>query len=212
VTDRWVEPERVHCTECGAANRPGGTRCFLCGHPLHLDAGPIPRPAEGQSTPAPRAEVAVGHTFSLASLVLVIALLAVCLGVGHEAPGLGIVLALVSAPALFHTTARAIRSKAGGRPMSATMKVRVFLASLAAVVLISLSAIIAFVATCFPIGLVSLGVNFQAGMFVAMIVGGIAAVAAPILTYRLIRRLRDPGAGDEAARPHAAGDDPEPLP
>ena len=58
-----------------------------------------------------------------------------------------------------------------GRPMPASAKVGVFLASLAAVVLVCLSAIIAFVATCLPIGLVSIGLDSQAGIMVAFIAG-----------------------------------------
>lgn len=182
--------EWVRCPNCGADNRPGPGCCFLCLHAISPEAERVlPSPER----PQPPVTFAAGRTFSLASLLLMIALMAICLGVGHEVPGLGIALAIVSAPALIRTTVLASRSRGRGRPMSASAKVWMFLASLAAVVVVFLSAVVAFFATCFPIGWVSVGLDSQPGMLVAFIAGAVTAIAAPIFTYRLICRLRDRG-------------------
>ena len=81
---------------------------------------------------------------------MVIAVIAVCLGVAHENLILGIILAVAVAPALVYTVIVAARSKARGRPMAVLDKVRTFLLAIVGVVVIAVSAIIAFFVTCFP--------------------------------------------------------------
>jgi hypothetical protein len=188
-------PEWVCCPTCGADNRPEASRCFLCRHPIGPDAMRVPPSPEGVEPPA---SSAAGYPFSLGSLMLVIALAAVCLGVGYEAPGLGIALAIFSAPALIWTIALARQGESRGRPMPASAKVWAFLASLVAVVLVFLSAVIAFFATFFPIARMSRreGISpfeVAVALIVALIGGAVAAVAAAVFTYRKIRALRDRG-------------------
>jgi hypothetical protein len=210
-------PGWARCLDCGAYNRPEASRCYLCRHPIGPDAKRVPPSPEDVEPSAffaaqrsfsnryhrnddvvtePSAFFAAQRSFSLGSLLLVIALMAVCLGVGRESSALGIALTIASAPALIRTTLLAGQAKARGRPMPALVKVLIFLGSLAAVVLVFLSALIAFAATCFPIG--SAGRNPGAGyqgydsliIDVAIVVGVVSAVAAAVFTYWLIRRLR----------------------
>ncbi len=69
-------------------------------------------------------------------------------------------------------------------------------ASVVGVVLILISTVIAFVATCFPIGLVTVNSNLEAGIYVA-IFGGLAAAGATLffsikLFKRVMRRKEKP--------------------
>ena len=68
------------------------SQCWMCGQALDRSAPPAGPPPP----PVPTAR----STFGLSSVMLVIALIAVCLGVVREVPWLGIVLAITVAPAL----------------------------------------------------------------------------------------------------------------
>ena len=57
------------------------------------------------------------------------------------------------------------------------------------VVLIILSGLIAFTATCFPIGLISLGSDFQAGIILGIFVGIVAGGAALYYSIKLFRHV-----------------------
>jgi hypothetical protein len=118
--------------------------------------------------------------------MLVIALIAVCLGVLVEIPGLGVVLLLVSTPALIRTLMAVSRGKAAGRPLSGWEKMTVFAGSLGVVAVIGLASLIAFIATCFPVGLISVQADMGVGVFLAFSVG---IIAAGFVGFTLIRKL-----------------------
>ncbi len=188
------------CPECGASNRPKGTFCFLCGHGLDTarpetsigaPRSPIsftsPEPIDPYQPPT--TFVPTPLSFRISSLLMVIAVIAVCLGVWHEEPVLGIILAVVVAPALVYTVIVAAKSKARGRRMAVFEKVGTFLAAIVGAVVIAVSAIIAFFVTCFPVGIVTLGAAGTATWIIALVSGGTAAVAAAAyMTYRLLTR------------------------
>jgi hypothetical protein len=112
---------------------------------------------------------------------MVIAVIAVCLGVAHENLNLGIIQAVAVAPALAHTVIVAARSKARGRPMDVFEKVSTFVIAIVGVVVIAVSAIVAFFVTCFPVSVAAR--DFGVGL----VIGGTAAVAAAAyVTYRLL--------------------------
>jgi hypothetical protein len=75
--------------------------------------------------------------------------------------------------------------------MSALDKVGIFAGTLAAMVVIGVSAIAAFVITCLPIGAAAFSVGRPGGiLFVtAYLVGLCAALGAGYGVYRLIRRI-----------------------
>jgi hypothetical protein len=129
--------------------------------------------------------------FTLGSLMLVIALVAVCLGVLREVPGLGVILILVATPALARTLGAASHRKRVGRPMTAVEKVEAFVASVGVVTAIGVSALIAFVATCVPVGFVTLSASFEAGLILAVVVGLVAAVAVGVPMIRRLWPRRD---------------------
>jgi hypothetical protein len=104
---------------------------------------------EESTAPAGRKEPAM-RTIHLNTLMVLIAVIAVCLGVLHEAPGLGILLIVLVIPALARTIAGTRRQQALGRSMSWDEKMLAFFGSLGIVALIGLAATIAFVVTCTP--------------------------------------------------------------
>ena len=184
------------CRQCGASNRPGGTFCFLCGHGLDT-ARPETRAG------APRSPISfTSHepidpyepsttfvspdlTFRISSLLMVIAVIAVCLGVVHENLALGIFLAFAVAPALVYTFIVAAKSKARGRPMNVFEKAGTFVASIVGVVVIAGSAFIAFGVTCFS-SFVVIGFRGENQNIVVMISYGAAVATAAFITYYLL--------------------------
>ena len=103
----------IRCPSCGGENTVGKSRCFLCGEPLAVTPGEANNPWA-----APAAEVNLSpRTFTLGSLMLVIALIAVCMGVLVEIPGLGVVLILVTTPALIRTLRAVSKGKQTGKPL-----------------------------------------------------------------------------------------------
>ena len=113
------------------------------------------------------------RTFTLSSLFLVMTLIAVCLGVAVQLPGLGIPLAILCTPALIRTMLIRARRRAKGRSMTAGEKVLVFLGSLAVVTTIAVAAGGAFVAVCFSLGLGGFIVSDNAqGFWIALMIAG----------------------------------------
>jgi len=203
------DPIGLDCPECGAANWAGETTCFLCGHGLDT-ARPETRTGAPKSPALPTSPelvnpyappttfVSPALTFRISSLLMVIAVIAVCLGVARENLFLGIFLAVVVAPALMYTVIAAARSRASGMPRAVFEKVSTFFAALVGVVVIEVSALIAFCMTCVPVGYATLAAGYWAiagnvrnewGLIFALATGGAAGVAAAAyMTYRLLHR------------------------
>jgi hypothetical protein len=195
------DPIGLDCPECGASNRAGDSLCFLCGHGLDT-ARPetrtgVPESPASPTSPelvnpyrAPTTMVSSALTFRISSLLMVIAVIAVCLGVVHENMLLGITLAVVVAPALVYTSIVAAKRKVRGRPMAVLEKVWTFLAAAAGVVLVALSAVIAFFVTCIPVSIGTVRAG-GLGFIIGLVTGGTAAVAAAAcVTYLLLTRNR----------------------
>jgi hypothetical protein len=127
-------------------------------------------------------------TFHISSFLLLIALIALCLGVGRAQPVLGIGLAVVVLPAAVYTTIIAFRSAAAGRPMSIFEKLGRFGVAITGVMAIEFAALVAFCITCVPTGFVAMSAGDN-GIIFASVIGGIAAVAAAVcMTYYLLTR------------------------
>jgi hypothetical protein len=182
-----VTEHREVCPDCGALARAGETTCFLCGQRL---GGAESKQTIGLA--ATESPSAPWPTFHISSLLLLIALVALCLGVGHEEPALGIALAVVVLPAAGYTTVIAFRSAATGRPMSVFQKLWSFGGAMTGVMAIEFASLVAFCITCVPTGFVAMSAG-EKGIIVAVVVGGIAAVAAGAFMTRYLLTMRSRG-------------------
>jgi hypothetical protein len=133
------------CSQCGAVNRSGTKRCWLCGADL--------------DTPVVYAELApdvppVGAwQFTLSELMIVVTLIAVIAGTWAIEPATGVMLVIVSAPALLVTFIRTARRRSRGQDVTWASKIVTFLITAAAVVgivmLLWAAAIVALIVYCF---------------------------------------------------------------
>ena len=180
--------ESWSCSQCGAANSATAGSCWLCRISLVRQA----EPAAGAPA-APARAAGAGRTFGLSSLMILVALIAVCLGVRRESPGLGIALAVVSTPAMVRTVFAARRREITGRPMSTGEKAVAFLGSIGVVVTVCAASGAAFVATCFPIGLATFNVSSGGGggIVLAFGLGILAAIAVAALLFRRLWPRKD---------------------
>ena len=80
-----------------------------------------------------------------------IALIAVCLGVIREAPGLGVPLAVVSFIALTRTMIVSASREGGAQPLSAVEKLAVFFATISMAFVVMFCVAIALFATCYAV-------------------------------------------------------------
>jgi hypothetical protein len=129
-------------------------------------------------------------TFRISSALLGIAVIAVSLGVAHESLFLGIVLAVLVAPALLYTVVMAVKGRQRGRPLAVFEKVWTFLFAVSGVASILMSALVAFCMTCAPVGFVSLVFGsenaFYVAFYVAPVIGAIGAVVGAVLMARVL--------------------------
>jgi hypothetical protein len=176
----------VVCPDCGAWARAGETTCFLCGK--RLSAALAQKAIPDVAPPVPGT---LRPTFHISSFLLLIAVVALCLGVGRDQPVLGIALAIVVLPAAVYTTIVAFRSAATGRPMSVFEKAWSFAGAITGVMAIEFAAIVSFCTTCVPVGFVAVSAGAP-GMIVALVSGGAAAVVTAVFMtrYLLTRKFR----------------------
>ena len=133
---------RHQCPECGAEVAGGQARCWLCERKLH---GPEPI---NPYAPPPSAAGNVPSQFSLASLLLIVTLVAVGVGLFRLAPGLGVLLAFFSLPALARTTIDVTKHKQRGAPLGVLGKVGSFVVSLVVVLTVTVAALAASFTVC----------------------------------------------------------------
>jgi hypothetical protein len=148
------------CPECGAPFPDDGTNCWLCGWKLGDPVGVRPKRqgpsrANPYAPPAPRDPADLKWTFSLSTLFLWTALVAVVMGVVRIAPGLGILLGFFCFPAALHTTAVAsYRKNRWRRALTVREKIFVFIESFALFLSIAIavvaSAVGAVAVICMP--------------------------------------------------------------
>lgn len=161
-------PPPPSCPRCGARCEPGALHCSLChttfSEPLATTEPPAVAP------PPPRRGLHLG------SMMLIIALIAVCLAVTQELPWLGVPLIVASLFAMARTIRVSNRRYRNARPLTTRAAVLVFLSSLALTSAAGWAAIIAFTVTCFPVGLVLVDTSMDGlGIGFAVMVGLVAA-------------------------------------
>lgn len=136
------------CPDCGAAVKPLDATCWLCRRSLVVEAEVVGSPARPRANPA---------QFSLETLMLVITLIAVCLGMIMALPGVGILVAIVAAPALVRTLVAGYQDRAAGTPMTLSEKLLTFAASTGVALAVLAAGSTAFAAACFGSCMVAMG-------------------------------------------------------
>jgi hypothetical protein len=151
------------CPECGAWLKPGATECWLCLRKGAVTADVVEPPPIAGSPFAPKwvpkPTSGVPFQFSLESLMLVVTLVAVCLGVTMAAPGFGILLCIIAAPALIRTLMAGYQERAAGHKMSIGEKVLTFLASTGITMAVLGAGGSAFAAACMATCFAALGIS-----------------------------------------------------
>lgn len=167
-------PELVNCAHCGASNFAVYKDCVACKRNLTVVIEPKPRIRQ----------------LSLGSVMMIVAVVAVCLAPIRVAPGLSALLALVLVPAATRAVLHVEGRKADGRPMIVYEKIHAYLGSVGVMVATLLAASAAFVATCVPTGygmvMLTYPANFMFGLIVACLAG---SVPACYVIYRVGKRL-----------------------
>ena len=161
------------CPECGAPLPTPFGICWLCQRKN--------RPENPYSPPAtaPSANATGAGQFSLATVFLVMTLIAVCLGTFHFSPGLGVVIVIVAAPALIRTCIVGVKEKRVGHPLSIGEKLIAFLASIAIVILVAVAGFVAFQIACWGSCAAVAGIQQNDGDFAVwtgVIIGGAAGL------------------------------------
>ncbi|HEV3168281.1 MAG TPA: hypothetical protein VGZ22_30030 [Isosphaeraceae bacterium] len=181
------DPPALLCPHCGAERLPNSKLCWICHQP---PVSTIQPEDVRMASPVPPQ-----RTFSLSSLMLLIALVAVCFGVIREFPGLGVLMIIVLAPALVRTLRSVYKGKAEGQPLSPLQKVGTFAVSMAFVLLIMLAAGIAFFITCWAGVVAGSSVangsdGAWTGLAIGLGLGAIAAIATGIWLARLVWKVK----------------------
>ncbi|KKK48401.1 hypothetical protein LCGC14_3145490 [marine sediment metagenome] len=123
-----AQPDReTTCAVCGAGVEADAPFCWLCRQAIaHLDAAAVAAGDRPVAVVAPRAT----YQFGLSTLMLMITLSAVLMSVTSMEPGLGLALAVLSAPPVIRTYVIVYRRKTLGRNVSTGEKVAMYLGSL----------------------------------------------------------------------------------
>ena len=180
------------CPMCGAELRQGDARCWLCGHALDRPTSIVVPPL-----PAGTAPPAVGRTdsFSLETLMLVVTLIAICLGVFVQAPGLGILLCILALPAFVRTLLVVRRRGQLSRGVPLGQRIALFLGSLGfslvVLILVVVSSVGVFCGVC--LGLATVSTPDGTSISVALVagVGAMIVVFALCVAWMRRRWVRD---------------------
>jgi hypothetical protein len=168
------------CPNCLASNSHPASVCWLCKTPLP-DSTPTGIQSIGPSPNSPFA-------FSIASLLLATTLCAAFFGIFINAPGLAILLAILSIPAFVRTGLILQRRSQLGKPIAAGQKFLWFLGSLTVtttvVIVVGVASVGTFCAVCFQVA----PGNPDAALPVAAITAGLATISVLVACAYWIRR------------------------
>ena len=138
------------CPQCSAELSQSATTCWLCDAPC--ESGPANVERQLLETPVPRRGP---WTFSLMSLFAVMTATAVLLGLAAIAPGLAMVMTVLSIPAWIRASTYSRRWRHAGHPLTPGEQFVSFMGSLVVVATMALATIVAFCCVCFPLGALS---------------------------------------------------------
>ena len=203
------EPEEVKfaCIGCGTWNAAGAEVCAGCGHrfagtdlipkvrialpprppenPYEPPSSPIAPPSGPSENPyePPSSPIAPPRALRIGTALFLIAIVAVCLGALRENIALGVAVILSLAPAAIRTPLVAGRRRAHGLPMDFWEQFASFLTTMVCTWAVVISTSIAFLATCYPAGLVT------SNLVVGLVVGVPAAIGCAFLMTRIFVRM-----------------------
>ena len=144
-------PDSVVCPHCGRESPPAISHCPHCQRLIGKSDCSRPAQAEPARHPLP-ARSSNPWSFSIAELLLGTTFVAVLLAVTLAVPEWGIFLWIISALALARTIWFSVAWKRAGRPFLPLAQAGSFAESLFVMALISAAATVAFLGTCFPLG------------------------------------------------------------
>jgi hypothetical protein len=182
-----------HCHDCKAQLQIGDEQCWLCGAKVTSVPGAATVRKSAVARPTPGGPVA---SFSMATLMMFVTLVAIVCGLFSIAPGVGVALALVLLPVLAHTAIAANREETSGHSLRPGERIMLFFASLGLIVMAGVAASIAFGVTCFA-GFVggaalggTLGAKGEASIGWGAVFGiGFGAIAGAFVGYRALIAL-----------------------
>ena len=168
------------CPRCPASRASLEAKCDACGwHPAPARSPPLEQVAVSA-----KMLIRAASTISIASLVLVTALVAVCVSVIVLHPVTGVILSCISSVALLRAALFITYSKADGIQLGVQEKIVAFVQSALLVVALEAAAAIAFVTVCLKV--TQSANSISTGLFA----GGIIALLLTILilTYTPVYR------------------------
>ncbi len=177
------------CPQCEAQVDPAAKYCWLCNAVLSS-------PSAGAARQPPiRAQLVDSSSrplqYGISSLLLVITFVAILCSIIKMNPGLGIVIAILTLPAMIRTVLVAFRQRESGKPMSAAGKTGVFFLTVAMSICVVVASCAAFCFTffftCLAAASVKGGITHGDPFTPALIVGGIAALGVAVLVTFVFR-------------------------
>ena len=182
-----------HCPQCDAQVRSRGEVLLA----LQRHAALANR--RGRSPAADPAQLVDSSSrplqYGISSLLLVITFVAILCSIIKMSPGLGIVIAILTLPAMIRTVLVAFRRREDGRPMSPADKTSVFLLTMAISLCVVVASCAAFCFTFFFACLATIGSTNQSNLnnafiWVSLISGIVAVGVAILVTFAFRTSLR----------------------
>ena len=158
--------ETVNCPHCGATNPAADATCHACSKRLMLYIGP--------ARTLPR-------KFGLGPLMILVAIVAVGLGIFRIAPPVGVLMLFLFVPAMIRTTGVASQRAEDRRPTTLEDKAWVFLTSIGLMTAVLVSSCLAFIAVCLPAGLVAANGRGYGFVLVVAVGGGAALLVGGVV-------------------------------
>jgi hypothetical protein len=163
------------CSECGAPLKAGELQCWLCRVKHDEQSSQSVNP---YASPQPIEPARVKYQFSLATLFLIMTLVAVAMGALIVMPGLGTLLIVFAVPALVRTVVVGRRRLEGGESPTVGTKILDFFVSVAIIWTVIIAAQIAFVVACTATGLPAAALfGLEEGAIYIGLGAGLAAAA-----------------------------------
>ncbi|WP_435007820.1 hypothetical protein P12x_005085 [Tundrisphaera lichenicola] len=206
------EPDETPCTciSCRAMNPPGAEVCSGCGHRLRDPIVSQP-PTDWLQNPyeAPRTSLDRMPALRIGTVMVLVAVFAVCLGAMMASPPFGVFISVGILPASIRTAYLADLRRSRGGSSQFFDPVSTFLVTFGAAYLVGFASLIAFGVTCFPIGLMTLGNNLNnpefLGVYFGVGLGLVVAIFVAVWLSRFLLRAGRRGSGSDRFRDWGRG-------